>query len=37
MRVLPYELCVEPGDSTVVGPQPWLARLHESPTAGPDQ
>ena len=32
-----YDLGVEPGDSSVVGPQPWLTRIHESPAAGPDQ
>src|SRR5688572_29995191 len=37
MRVPPHDFWVEPGDSSVVGPQPWLTRLRESPTAGPDQ
>jgi hypothetical protein len=37
MRVQRYDLCVEPGDSSVVGPQPWLTRLQESPAAGHDQ
>jgi hypothetical protein len=37
MRVLPYDLRVEPGDSSVVGPQPWLTRVHKSPTASPEQ
>jgi len=37
IRVPGDDLCVEPGDSSVVGSQPWLTPLHESPTARPDQ
>jgi len=37
IRVPRDDLGVEPGDSSVVGPQPWLTELDESPTAGPDQ
>ena len=37
MRVLPYDLCIQPDDSSVIGAQSWLTRIHESPTAGPDQ
>jgi hypothetical protein len=34
IRVPPYDLCIEPGDPSVVGPQPWLTRLHKSAAAG---
>jgi hypothetical protein len=37
MRVLTYDPRVEPDDSSVIGAQPWLTRIHESPKAGPDQ
>lgn len=37
MRVPRYDLCVEPGDSSVVGLQPWLTRVHESAATTPPQ
>jgi len=37
MQVPPYDFRVEPGDSSVIGPQPWLTSGHESAAAGSDQ